>query len=146
MRSGFRRVGCGGRSNDRLRFHGAIELKTPDGRPLCDRAICTEIGLKDLSVRAPHALPPGEKVQLSIRLPSGTEISLAGRVAWARQTIHPALFGAPRCDDDDADFGIAFEVTSADALLPIIRLFAARTSDQRRANRIRRRYGLPTAA
>ena len=94
----------------------------------------------------PRQLPPGTRVHVTIRLRHGTCVALEGRIAWSRETIHPALFGAPRGCCDDAEFGIAFEETPVERLLPIARLFAARDGERRRARRIRRLHGLPIHA
>ena len=146
MGTGLRRHRIEPRHSERIRVHATIRLSTIDGLPLAPLARCTEIGLGGLRVRAAHAPAPGTSVRMTVQLPSGRRIELEGRVAWSRQTIHPAIFGAPRGYDDDADFGIAFAPTSAEQLLPIARLFTARDCERRRARRIGRLHGLPTPA
>ncbi len=146
MSTAFRSHRTETRRSERIRVHAPIQLSTTDGRLLAPLAQCTEIGLGGVRVRTAHALAPGTALHLTVRLPRGPRIELAGRVAWSRQTIHPALFGAPRGCDDDADFGIAFVPASSEQLLPIARLFAARECERRRAHRIRRLHGLPTRA
>jgi hypothetical protein len=123
-----------------------IRLTDRDGVLLAPLARCTEIGLGGLRVCAALGPSPGTPVRMLVRLPSGSSLDLMGHVAWSRHTIHPSLFGAPRGGDDDAVFGIAFAPTSADRLLPIARLFAARERERRRARRIRRLHGLPIHA
>jgi hypothetical protein len=146
MSTAFRTQRIETRRSERIRVHASIQLSTTDGVPLAPLARCTEIGLGGVRVRTTRALAPGTSVRLSVRLPRGLRFEIAGRVAWSRQTIHPALFGAPGACDDDAEFGIAFAPTGAEQLLPIARLFAARDSERRRAHRIRRLHGLPIRA
>ena len=134
------------RATARLPLHAPLHITTEDGKPAAPLARCTEIGLGGLRVSAAEGLKPGQRVHVALRLPTGRIFEMDGYVAWARQTLHPALFGSPRGMDDDADFGIAFAPDSADDLLPIARLLAAREGERRRARRIRRMRGLPIHA
>lgn len=134
------------RDGDRVRVHAAIQLTTDDGKPAAPLARCVEIGMGGVRVSAADGLPPGTRVHVALRMPHGARIEIGGRVAWSRQTIHPALFGSPRGEDDDALFGVAFDVVHDDRLMPIARLFAARERELRRARRIRRLHGLPIHA
>ena len=134
------------RTSERLPLHAAVHLTTDDGKPVAPLARCTEIGLGGLRVSAAEGLAPGARVHVALRLPSGRAFEIEGRVAWSRQTLHPALFGSPRGRDDDADFGIAFDATTPEAMLPVARLFVARDRERQRARRLRRLHGLPIHA
>ncbi len=134
------------RASDRLPLYAPLHVRTGDGKPAAPLARCTEIGLGGLRVSAAEGLVPGERVHVALRLPSGRIFEIDGVVAWSQQTLHPAIFGSPEGMDDDAAFGIAFAPDSADELLPIARLFAARDGERRKARRIRRMHGLPIHA
>lgn len=131
------------RTSPRLPISAPIHVTAADGKPVAPLSRCTEIGLGGLRITAALGLLPGEPVHLVLRLPTGRLLEIDGRVAWSRQTLHPALFGSPTERDDDADLGIVFDSVSEEALLPIARLFAARDHERRRAQRLRRLLGLP---
>ena len=134
------------RTTPRLPLCAAVFVTTDDGKPVAPLARTTEIGLGGLRLTAAEGLAPGARVHVALRLPSGRIFEIDGRVAWSKQTLHPALFGTPTGRDDDADLGIAFDPTREEALLPIARLFVARDRERMRANRIRRIHGLPLHA
>jgi hypothetical protein len=141
MNRAFRPHRIDSRHTDRIPLHARLFLTTLDGKPAAPLARCTNIGLGGLRAAACEGLPPGTAVQIQLRLPTGRVFSSRGHIAWLKETLHPALFGAPRGKDDDATFGIAFDHVSNEDLLPIARLFAAREQERSRARRIRRRYG-----
>jgi hypothetical protein len=123
-----------------------ISIIGEDGDSLLAEAICTNIGLGGLCVRAEAALSPGTVVHVELRLGGGRPFASQGHVCWSKLTLHPALFGTPRGMPDDACFGICFEGLSTQDLLPIARLMVAREDSRRRAQRIRRFHGLPARA
>lgn len=134
------------RASARLPLCAPVQLTTDDGKPVAPLSRCIEIGLGGLRIAAAEGLAPGEPVHVVLRLPSGRRLEIDGRVAWSKQTLHPALFGAPTGCDDDALLGIAFDSVPEEALRPIQQLFAARDRERRRARRIRRLHGLPLHA
>jgi hypothetical protein len=131
-----------GRRGERIPLHASLRITTPDGRPVAPLARCTNIGLGGLRVTAAEGLPPLSIVDVELRLPSGRLFRTRGHVAWLRMTVHPLMLGTPRGRDDDACFGIAFDDTSTQTLLPIARLLVARDDERRRARRIRRVHTL----
>ena len=134
------------RRGDRTPLHTRLLVATSDGQPAVASARCTDIGLGGLRAAAAQGLQPGTPVRIEFRLPSGRIFASRGHVAWCHQTLHPSLFGAHRGRDDDAIFGIAFDGTSPEDLLPIARLLSAREQENLRARRIRRIHGLPIHA
>ena len=134
------------RATARLPLCAPIHVTTGDGKPVAPLARCTEIGLGGLRLTAAEGLPPGKQVHVALRLPSGRVFEITGRVAWSKQTLHPALFGSTSGRDDDAELGIVFDSGTEEALLPIARLFAARDREVQRARRLRRLHGLPIHA
>lgn len=134
------------RATARLPLAAPVHVTTEAGKAVAPLARCTEIGLGGLRITAAEGLAPGEAVHIALRLPSGRIFEIDGRVAWSRQTLHPALFGSPTGRDDDAHLGIAFAAVPEEALLPIARLFTARDRERQRARRIRRLHGLPLHA
>jgi PilZ domain len=130
------------RNGDRAPLHARIVLTGSDGRRLAPDAVCTNIGLGGLGVRAHEALEPGTTVQVEIRLVGGRLLTSPGHVCWSRITLYPALLGTPKGAPEDASFGICFDGASTQDLLPIARLLVAREESQRRARRIRRLHGL----
>jgi len=135
------------RSGDRMPLHTRIVLSSEDGALLLrGGAVCTNIGLGGLCVRAAEALDPGTAVQVELRLLGGRVFTTRGRVCWSRVTLHPALLGTPKGTPDDACFGIRFDGASTQDLLPIARLMVAREDSRRRTRRIRRLHGLPARA
>ena len=146
MATGLRRHRTDSRRCERLRVHAAVQLTTDDGKPAAPLARCVEVGMGGIRITAAEGLTPGTRVHVTLCMPRGARVEVDGRVAWSRQTIHPALFGAPRGGDDDAQLGIAFDRSHEDRLLPIARLFAARERERIRARRIRRLHGLPIHA
>lgn len=146
MRRALRRHRNDTRGTERLRLQAALRIVTLDGAPAAPLARCVEIGLGGLRAVAAKGLAPGERVHVAVRLPSGRVFEIDGRVAWSRQTLHPRLFGSPRGRDDDADFGIAFDVAAPEEMLPIARLFTTRDRERQRARRIGRLHGLPIRA
>ncbi len=131
------------RAGDRLPFHTRLRVSTADGRPAAPMARTTNVGLGGVRVTAASGLVPGTCVHVSFRLPSGRIFACRGHVAWSKQTLHPTLLGSPRGRDDDAIFGIAFDDTTPQDLMPIARLFSSYDHARRRARRIRRIHGLP---
>ena len=131
-----------GQRGERIRLHTTLRLTTPDGKRVAPFARCTNIGLGGLRVTAAQGLPPLSLVDIELRLPSGRLFRTRGHVAWLRLTLHPSVLGTPRGRDDDAVFGIAFDDTSTQTLLPIARLLVARDDERRRASRIRRLHTL----
>ena len=134
------------RTTARLPLCARAHLTTEDGKPVAPLARCTEIGLGGLRITAAEGLTPGERVHVALQLPSGHLFEIEGRVAWAKMTLHPALFGSPEGRDDDADLGIAFDGVTDDDLRPIAHLFRARDRELQRARRLRRIHGLPLHA
>lgn len=134
------------RGGDRIPLLAQISVRTETGEPLVDGATCTNIGLGGLCVRAADEVRPGTPVRIELRLAGGRRFASHGHVCWSRVTLHPALFGTPRGTPEDACFGIRFDGTSIQDLLPIARLLAARDDERRRATRIRRLHGLPARA
>lgn len=134
------------RSGDRMPLYTRITLRAQDGQPLVPDAICTNIGLGGLCIRASEALAPGTVVSLELRLAGGRRFATVGRVRWSRVTLHPALLGTPRGGPEDACFGVRFDGASTQDLLPIARSLVAREDARRRARRIRRLHGLPARA
>lgn len=134
------------RAGDRVSLFTPILLTGGDGKPLLDGAVCTNIGLGGLGVRAAEAIDPGAVVRLELRLFGGRSFSCLGHVCWSRVTLHPALFGTPKGTPDDASFGICFDGVSTQDLLPIARLMVAREDASRRGRRIRRLHGFPARA
>jgi len=130
------------RSGDRMPLHTRIALTAEDGRSLLEgEAICTNIGLGGLCVRAAEGIEPGTAVRLEVRLAGGRTFATRGHVCWSRITLHPALLGTPKGRPDDACFGIRFDGVGAQEVLPIARLLVAREDARRRARRIRRLHG-----
>lgn len=134
------------RNGDRAPLHSRIVLTDAEGRRLAPDAICTNIGLGGLGVRAQAPLDPGTPVKVEIRLVGGRLFSCPGRVCWSRVTLYPALLGTPKGAPEDARFGICFDGASTQDLLPIARLLVAREESQRRARRIRRLHGFALRA
>ncbi len=129
------------RQGERISLHAKLSLRTLDGKPTAPLSRCTNIGLGGLRVSAAEGLPPGTPVRIELLLPSRRIFASLGRIAWSKQTLHLSLFGLPRGRDDDAHFGIAFDGTSPESLIPIARLFSARDDERARARRIRRLRG-----
>ena len=146
MGRGLRQHRIDTRATARLPLCTPIHVTTEDGKPVAPLARCIEIGLGGLRLTAAEGLPPGERVIVALRLPSGRLFVISGRVAWSKQTLHPALFGSTAGQGDDAALGIAFDPLPEDVLLPVARLFAARDREVRRAHRLRRLHGLPLHA
>ena len=134
------------RDSARIPLYARIHVTTDDGKPAAPLARCTEIAMGGLRVSAAEGLPPGTPVQLALQLPSGRVFEASGSVVWSRQTLHPSMFGSSADHDDDAVFGIAFNATSPEALLPIAQLFAGLNRERAKARRIRRMRGLPNHA
>lgn len=134
------------RSGDRVALFTRILLTGDDGRSLLEGAVCTNIGLGGVCVRAAEAIDPGTAVRVELRLVGGRSFSCLGRVCWSRVTLHPALFGTPKGTQDDASFGIRFDGVSTQELLPIARLMVAREDSSRRARRLRRLHGFHARA
>jgi len=134
------------RGGDRISLSTPIRLTGDDGRSLLEGAVCTNIGLGGVCVLAAEALDPGTLVRLELRLVGGRSFSCHGHVCWSRVTLHPALFGTPKGNQDDARFGICFDAASTQDLLPIARLLVAREDSSRRARRLHRLHGFPVRA
>lgn len=134
------------RGGDRVPLYTRIGVRAGDGRPLVPDAVCTNIGLGGLCIRASEALEPGTVVLIELRLTGGRPFATRGRVCWSKLTLHPALLGSPKGSSDDACFGVRFDSASTQDLLPIARLMVAREDARRRARRIRRIHGLPARA
>ena len=130
------------RGGKRIPLHARLQIATTDGKPVAPLARCTNISLGGLRVTAAEGLPPGTPGHFELRLPSGAMFRSQGHIAWLVTTLHPRILGTPTGKDDDARFGIAFDDTTTETLLPIARLFAAREAERRRAYRIRRLHGL----
>ncbi len=134
------------RASERIPLHARLQITSLDGKPIAPLSRCINIGLGGLRGCAASSMAPGTPVWVAVQLPSGRIFEARGHVAWAKTTLHPALFGAPRGMDDDALFGIEFDALSPDDLLPIARLLAARDRQRRRATQIRRLRPLPIRA
>lgn len=134
------------RGGDRIPLYTRIRVRAEDGSLLVPDAICTNIGLGGLCIRASEALAPGTVVLLELTLASSRPFETPGRVCWSKITLHPALLGTPRGGCDDACFGVRFDGASTQDLLPIARLMVAREDARRRARRIRRLHGLSARA
>ena len=134
------------RGGDRVSLSSSILLTGVDGMPLLDGAVCTNIGLGGVCVRAPQGIDPGTALRLELRLFGGRTFTCLGHVCWSRVTLHPALLGTPKGMPDDARFGICFDGASTQDLLPIARLMVAREDARRSARRIRRLHGFPARA
>jgi len=134
------------RTSERIPLYARLQLTTEDGKPIVPFARCTNIGMGGLQVTASEGLAPGTTVHVALEMPKGRSFEVVGHVAWSKQTIHPSLFGSTASCDDDAAFGIAFEDLSAEATLPIARLFSGRDRERAKAHRIRRIYGIPSHA
>ena len=134
------------RGGDRVSLFTRILLTGDDGRPLSGGAVCTNIGLGGLCVRAAEGIDPGTPLRLELRLFGGRSFTCLGHVCWSRVTLHPELFGTPKGTPEDASFGICFDGVSTQDLLPIARLMVAREDSHRRARRIRRLHGFPAHA
>jgi hypothetical protein len=130
------------RNSERIPMHARLQLSTEDGKPAAPLARCTNVGLGGIRVIAAEGLAPGTRVHLDLQLPSGRVFHAQGRIAWLQTTLRPSLLSTPTGRDDDARFGVAFEDTSTEHLLPIARLFAAREAERNRARRIRRLHTL----
>jgi hypothetical protein len=127
------------RASERIPLHARLQITSLDGKPIAPLSRCTNIGIGGLRGCAASGMaPPGTKVWVAVQLPSGRFFEARGRVAWTKTTLHPGLLGSPRGMDDDALFGIQFDVRSPDDLLPIARLLAARDRQRRRARKILR--------
>ena len=134
------------RASERIPLYARLHLTSLDGKPIAPLSRCTNIGIGGLTGCAASGMPPGTRVLVAVQLPSGCIFEARGHVAWAKTTLHPALFGTPRGMDDDALFGIQFDDTSPDDLLPIARLLAAREQQRQRARQIRRLRPVPIRA
>lgn len=134
------------RGGDRVPVSTRILLTGEDGTPLLDGAVCTNIGLGGVCVRAAQGIDPGTALRLEVRLFGGRSFTCRGHVCWSRVTLHPALLGTPKGMPDDARFGICFDGASTQDLLPIARLLVAREDARRRGRRIRRLHGFPARA
>ncbi len=134
------------RTSERVPLHARLQITSFDGKPIAPLSRCTKIGIGGLQGCAASGVPPGTRVLVAVQLPSGRVFEARGQVAWAKTTLHPALFGTPRGRDDDALFGIKFDDLSPDDLLPIARLLAARDRQLRRARQIRNLRPLPIRA
>jgi hypothetical protein len=134
------------REGDRVSLSTRILLTGEDGVPLLEGAVCTNIGLGGVCVRAAQGIDPGTALRLELRLFGGRSFTCLGHVCWSRVTLHPALLGTPKGMPDDARFGICFDGASTQDLLPIARLLVAREDARRRARRIRRLHGFPARA
>ncbi|HIF92096.1 MAG: PilZ domain-containing protein [Myxococcales bacterium] len=130
------------RASERFSLHARLQLTTLDGKPVAPLSRCRDISLSGIRVSAAEGLAPGTMLLLSLELPTGRTFRGTGRVAWLLTTLRPTLLGTPTGRDDDAIFGIAFDGTSTDELLPIARLLAAREHERRRARRIGRLHHL----
>ncbi|MEE8164358.1 MAG: hypothetical protein V3T64_02205 [Myxococcota bacterium] len=126
------------RASERIPLHARLHVTSLDGKPIAPLSRCTKIGIGGLQGCAASGMAPGTRVLVAVQLPSGRVFEARGHVAWAKTTLHLALFGAPRGMDDDALFGIKFDNPSPDDLLPIARLLAARDRQRRRTRQIRR--------
>ena len=134
------------RGGDRVPLATRIVITGCDGRPLLEEAVCSNIGLGGLCVRATAALRPGTPVRVELRLAGDRAFACVGTVCWSKITLHPPLLGTPKGIPDDGCFGIRFDAASTQDLLPIARLMVAREDARRRARRIRRLHGLPARA
>lgn len=146
MAQPIRRSRASRREGDRIPLESRIALTGETGEPLVDDAVCTNIGLGGLCVRATEGLQPGTVVRVELRLAGGRVFTSQGRVCWSRITLYPALLTTPKGAPDDATFGVCFDGASIQDLLPIARLMAAREDSRRRARRIRRIHGVPLRA
>ena len=146
MAQAIRGITSSKRGGDRVPLHTRIALIGDDGQPLLDGAICTNIGLGGVCVRAAEGIDPGTRVQIELRLTDGRLFSSQGQVCWSKVTLYPALLTTPKGTPDDAWFGISFDGASTQDLLPIARLMVAREDSRRRARRIRRLHGVPARA
>jgi hypothetical protein len=126
------------RASERIPLYAPLQLTSLDGKPIAPLSRCTNIGIGGLRGCAASGMAPGTRVSVAVQLPSGRVFEARGHVAWAKTTLHHALFGTPRGMDDDALFGIQFDDPSPDDLLPIARLLVARDQQRRRARRISR--------
>lgn len=134
------------RAGDRAALFTRIAITDEFGDVLLKEAVCTNIGLGGLCVRAQDVLAPGTLVHFELQLGAGRPFHARGQVCWSRQTLYPALLGTPKGIPDDASFGIRFEGTSTQDLLPIARLLVAREDARRRASRLRRLHGFAARA
>ncbi len=134
------------RGGDRIPLFSRILLTTEGGQPVVEGATCTNIGLGGLCVHAASAPDPGTPLVIEVRLAGDRSFRCRGHVRWSRVTLHPELFGTPKGSPDDAHFGICFDGTSTQDLLPIARLMVAREEARHRGRRIRRLHGLPAHA
>lgn len=134
------------RAHARLPICVPIEIRTLDGVQRCHGAFCREIGFGGLRIAAMDTLPPQTPLRVDLTLPSGRRLVVQGRVAWSKQNLRPALFGAPVAHDDDGAFGIVFDQVQNEPLLPIARLFAARDQERARARRLQRFVTRPLGA
>lgn len=134
------------RGGDRVSLSARIAIAGRDGQPLLDDALCTNIGLGGLCIRATEVLAPGTPVRIEIRLTGDRAFACEGTVCWSKITLHPALLGTPKGIPDDGCFGVRFDGASTQDLLPIARLMVAREDARRRARRMRRLHGLPARA
>lgn len=134
------------RGGERVPLATRIRVTDRSGRSLLEDALCANIGLGGLCIRASHALETGTIVCIEVGLFGGRSFACTGHVCWSKLTLHPALFGTPKGTAEDATVGIAFDAVSTQDLLPIARLLVAREDARRRARRIRRLHGLPARA
>jgi hypothetical protein len=133
-------------ASERIPLHARLHVTSLDGKPIFPFSRCSNIGLGGLRGYAVSGMAPGTPVWVAVQLPSGHVFKARGHVAWAKTTLHLALFGTPRGMEDDALFGIEFDALSPDDLLPIARLLAARDRQRRRARQLRRLRPLPNRA
>lgn len=146
MAQAIRGIKSSKRGGDRIPLHTRIALNGADGQPLLDGAICTNIGLGGVCVRAAQGIEPGTPVRIELRLAGGRIFSSQGHVCWSKVTLYPALLTTPKGTPDDAWFGISFEGASTQDLLPIARLMVAREDSRRRVRRIHRLHGVSARA
>lgn len=134
------------RGGERVPLATRIRVTDGAGRLLVEDALCANIGLGGVCIRAPLALDPGSIVRIELVLLGGRTFSCSGHVCWSKQTLHPALLGTPKGTPEDASFGVAFDAVSTQDLLPIARLLVAREDSRRRGRRLRRIHGLHARA
>lgn len=146
MAQAIRGIKSSKRGGDRIPLHTRIALRDDTGRPIAAGAMCTNIGLGGVCVRAAAGIDPGTRVRVELRLAGGRLFASEGHVCWSKVTLYPALLTTPKGTADDAWFGISFDGVSTQDLLPIARLLVAREDSRRRARRIRRLHGLPARA
>ena len=129
------------RRSDRMPYHAGLSVVDASGCAVAPLAQCIDVGLGGLRVSAAAGPRPGTPVRVELPVRKGGLLTIAGRVAWSRETLHLPLFGAPRGSDDDALFGIAFMTNDPLELAPIARMLAVRAHQRVRVHRLQRTRG-----